>query len=264
MSEAETDLRAEIARSLPEGTEETAHPSPDELIAYQSGQLEGETAERLQEHVTYCRRCLDDLLDLEAFVSAGQGPPAEAGSFGAASTWRALQPDLGRPVLGPSGLKRRSLSWMPMAAAALLLVSVGLALWGAQQRAQLQNLAEGMAQPQANALIVDLFPASAPRGTEAGEQALELSQGPGFVILVLHLASAVDLEVVEVDLEDTQGGVLWHGQLRISEYGTLRLGVPQSFLSAGRYRLQVYASATGERRLVEAFSLDIARTKSKR
>lgn len=264
-------LRKEIAECLEaggagEGKEaagsapapKSPHPDADELIAYRAGTLGKEEARSVQEHLLDCPRCIEDLLDLEAFAEAGAGHEsrrdettgaAAVADLGAAATWRAVQKVRRRPRV-----PRRSI------AAAMVAVTLGVGWWGAQQRAvvrQLRAEAARSASPVADAPIFDLS-ASAARGGDGGAATLVLPPGAGIVTLVVHVPGAEGLEALEAVLEAPGGERAWDGRLRISGYGTLRLGLHRAFLQEGRYRLEVYAAVGEERRPLESFSFDVA------
>ena len=79
-----------------------------------------------------------------------------------------------------------------------------------------------------------------------------------FVTLVLHVPDAEGHGTLDVELLDPEGSSLWTGRLRVSEYGTLRLGLPRAFLGPGEHRLLVFVPDGDGRRLVEDLPFDVA------
>lgn len=246
MNDADDRLRAEIAGSLRAGglAVPGSHPDAERLLAYRAGELPEAEAEELRDHLETCRPCLEDLLDLGAFVAAGQEGPPTARDLGAAAFWRSLRARV-------PGRSRRT---VPFAlAAALLAAAVGLGLWGFQQRLLVDEL-QGQAGPQPDARVVDLFPESSERGGGAAEP-LDLAEMGGFLTLILNLPQEVNAEAFEVALEDPQGRRIWSGRLQRTPFGTLQLGLPRGLLGAGTYHLQADAVVDGGRRRVGSFPL---------
>ena len=252
MADSESRLRAEIAGSLAgDGPAPGPHPDADRLMAYHAGELPGADAEQVQEHLSLCRPCMEDLLDLESFVAAGERGPAPVKDLGAASLLRSLQRETGR----------RAPSWLPLAAAALLMATLGLGIWGTHQRLLLNELRErsgAIASPRPDARIADLYGQSFPRGGSGEAAAVSLPPKDGFLLLILNLPQAPERATFEVEIEGPGGKKLWEGQLRQTEFGTLQLGLPGNFLEAGRHRILVHAETGGERRLIETFPVTFA------
>lgn len=249
MKEPGVSLRNELAEGLEAEAPQGPHPGADELIAYHAGELGEKDAGSLQEHLASCRECLDHLLDLEAFVAAGHKPRGGVADLGAEATLRSLR-----------GKARRSWPVREALAAALLVLAMGLGWWGAEQRALVRELREsaaGMAEPQVNALIFDLS-ATPVRGPAGEQPTLELPDGSGSVTLILHLGEDPGTESLAVELEDPGGRTVWRGRSEVSEFGTLSLWLPRSFLEEGTYRLLVFAEAGGERRQARVFLLNVA------
>lgn len=115
-----------------------------------------------------------------------------------------------------------------------------------------------MAQPQAGALIFDLFPSSSIRGKGEAHPSLELPPEVDYVTLVLHLQEAVPGQLLEVEVEDPRGTRLWRGELRVSDLGTARLGLPRSFLRTGKHHLRAFAGEGSTRHEAASFPLEIA------
>ncbi|MCB1034519.1 MAG: hypothetical protein KDD47_11870 [Acidobacteria bacterium] len=250
MDEPDMDFRARVARSLALDLPEGEHLSADQLIAYRSGRLGEEAADTVQEHLSLCPACLADLQELEAFVAAGEPGEEKAASLEAAATWKGV-----RQRLEP----RHGSPWTSLAAAALLAVAAGLGWWGLEQRSLLRELqAVGPMQPLADIPIVDVFPSSGERGGDDGDRRFEVPASATFVTLVLHVPDAEGQGTLDVELLDPEGSSLWTGNLRVSEYGTLRLGLPRAFLGPGKHRLRVFVPDGDGRRLLEDLPFDVA------
>jgi hypothetical protein len=96
------------------------HPTPEELSAYQAGELTPEQSDAIQEHLAGCELCTEVLLDLHRFLDL---PPEDRPREGVVdlqteTEWRALRAKL------PLGGQRRSIGSFA-AVAAILLAAIG-------------------------------------------------------------------------------------------------------------------------------------------
>src|SRR5690349_14782052 len=71
------------------------HPTPDQWIAYQRGELSPEEEERLQEHLARCRDCFDLAGAAAAFAQPDE--PDAVQETETAAVWRLLRPQLDPP-----------------------------------------------------------------------------------------------------------------------------------------------------------------------
>lgn len=266
MTEPET-LRRELAAALRD--EETPrdghHPDPGELIAYSCGELSEDAEAEVAEHLTRCRACLDLVLDLDGFLEherAAVPAPDEIGpvDLRTARAWRELQTRLDEsapPSHRVTGGQRFRIALVAVAAS--LLLAAGFAVWAIVQQRNVDSLRQENARldmPQPDAPIVDLFPSTSVRSTYEAESP-QIPEGPGYVILILNLPGDVDHERFEAELLDMRGEALWTGGLEISEFGTLRLGLPRHWLGDGDRQLRVFGVGT-DRQLLATFDLDVA------
>lgn len=260
--------RDEIAAALRASTEPglESHLEIDEIFAYHSGSLDAERFERAQSHLLVCRRCLDDLLDLETFVglgaehdeSAEQPTDLAPGDFEVASAWQSLRSRLARP--------RSSSRFVLPLAASLLVAVLGLA-WALLQQADADATVEALREevarletPQPDARIIDLAPASGTRG-EGADAPRGLPATSGFATLVLRVPEPVaGGDSYAVEIVDADGRQVWAGALRMEELGLLSLALPGSFLAPGEYRLLVSVDLAGDRRFLESYPLRVLST----
>lgn len=266
-------LRAELAAALrPEmersGGEAGPHPSAEELAAYRGGALAAGDAERVQAHLVGCRECLDRLLDLDDLAAAPHRRAAGVTRLDTAAAWRALAPRLAQTPGRTSGWAP---GWRPRlwaVAAALLVATLALGVWGLRQRSALGDLrreVDRLSQPQPDVPIVDLFPPSSPRGAGPRPVPPELGAEAGYLTVVLHLPPSSEAAALEAVIADAGGRELWSGRLRGSEHGTLTLGIPRRYLeapgargAAGELRIHLYALQGSRRRLLETYALPLA------
>ena len=254
MSDDTDGLRGEIAEAIGAGrgrsvgADDSRHPESAELVAYRSGTLPEAAARGVGDHVFACAQCREDLLDLDSFLAAGAKRRERVRDFEAAVSWRSFR----------AGLDRRRPALSSLLAAALALAALGLGIWALQQRGLAEGLRErvsALVAPQPNAPIVDLFPRSSARGSAAGEEAVALPSGADFLTLVLNLPESPGFEAYEAELLDASGRVLWQGELRLSPFGTFRLGIWRSALAAGEHEVRLYGKEAAGRRLLETYSI---------
>lgn len=257
MTQDHDTFRAQVAAALaptindvgPGGPEE--HPTPDELTAYHQGRLDGPDAERIEEHLVRCRRCFEEVTELDGFVQAGHDGPGEVRDLQEAAAWRALRPRLP----GPS----RRLGPVLALAASLLVAAVGLGFWGFHQHGETVRLRQELArlsQPQPAAILVDLFPDAQVRGA-GGEPATVDLAAVDHLTLILHLPEPPGAGAYEAEIVGAEERALWSGPVRMDEYGTLTLGIPRSFLEPGSYRIDLYAAGAGGRQPLDSFPLEL-------
>ncbi len=242
--------------TAPPGAPRPAHPDLDTWTAYYAGELPEAAAERLREHLVSCRRCVTLLLDLNAFVHPGDSRRNGTSDFEKAAVWRTLEPRLAEAAAA----KRHGASWqMPTALAASLLVGVlGLSTWRDQQRAigDLRHEVAALSQPQLNAQIQDLFPASVQRSGRAS--AVEELSAARPITFVLTLDDPAKLPDYRIEIIDDGGAAVWSQRgLEMSPLETFELTLPPGFLDAGAYRLRLYGVDGDRDELLETYPLRV-------
>ncbi len=252
----ETDtFRAEVAAALAPTMEDDGpggpreHPTPDELTAYTQGRLDAPDAERVQDHLARCRRCFEEVTELDGFVRAGHDGPGEVRDLREAAAWRALRPRLATP--------RRA--WPLALAASLLVATLGLGVWAVHQHGETVRLRQELArlsQPQPAATLVDLFPDAEVRGAGGGPAVVDLA-AVDHVTLILHLPEPPGATAYEAEIVGSGDRALWRGPVPMDEYGTLTLGIPRSFLEPGSHRIDLYATGADGPDLLDSFPLEL-------
>jgi hypothetical protein len=134
-----------------------AHATPEEVIAYHSRELPAQEAERLREHLVWCRECLGLLQDWAAFDELAQEGQRRRSPAQMTAAWQAMQARLNlsdqRSAISDQealdteqrttdhGPRTTWLGWLvgpariPYAAAAsLLIVTLGLGAWNISLR----------------------------------------------------------------------------------------------------------------------------------
>jgi putative zinc finger protein len=218
------------------------HPSPDQWLAYQRGELPAAEEARLQEHLARCRDCFDLAEGAAAFIQPDKAPDAGQ-EVGTAALWRLLrqQIDSGSAPLpdkiretpaGPPSQPVREMRRPPYALAASFFVAlVGLTAWSLYQ----WNALESLQAPQPNAPIFDFS-----AGERVPGQELTVPAGPR--MLVFHPAE--ELPAYRLVIRDAATGrELSSSELRLDQDFALTLYLPA--LRPGRYRVELSDGSGG-------------------
>jgi anti-sigma factor RsiW len=257
-AEGADDLLGVLAEEA--GAARGDHPCDDELLGYRDGDLDPAAEGRLRDHLVGCRECTERLLDLDALSP----DPAIAGGADSeievAAAWRDLRAGLAEEA--PEAVRRSAASgaagapgrWRALQslAAVLALAVVGLGLWVAQLRRDVDRLAA----PQENLPILYL---DEPVRATGGAAPRIASPGPGGRVLLIVTpppdgAAARYRAVVAVE----GGREVWRaGDLVPSESGTLRLLLPPRSLPPGRYELRLAGSTGDTSRLLARYRFTV-------
>jgi hypothetical protein len=221
------------------------HPSPDQWLAYQRGELPAGEEARLQEHLVRCRDCFDLAEGAAAFVPPDEEPDASQ-EVGTAALWRLLRqqidsgpdpsPNNVREIpLGPPPRPAREMRVVPYVRAASFFVALvgltGLTAWNLYQR----NALESLRAPQPNAPISDFS-----AGERVPGQELTVPAGPR--MFVFHPAE--ELPSYRLALRDAATGrELSSVELQLDQDLALTLYLPE--LRPGRYRVELSDGAAG-------------------
>ncbi|MCP4664113.1 MAG: hypothetical protein GY856_52685 [bacterium] len=205
-----------------------AHPTVDELIAYDTGELGAEEKDRLQDHLVICRDCFALIADLESFSEAGRSAPRpeRPADFEAAAFWRTLRPRLAT---------RR---WhIPAAmAASFLVAALGFSFWVATQQRTIAELSE----PQPNPRVYDLVADTSQR-TGRVARPLEIPSGVGFTLIFTPDLGREypGYQVMIRDSEDSVVRTVEGVEKRLADE-TFTLWLPPGALPLGEYRVELY------------------------
>lgn len=135
--EALIALLAEEARST--GTD-GPEPEPEKLLDFLAGRLDPKEEERLSRYLLAnpeASRALLDLEDLEAAgANAGKQPGERPADLAAVAGWRDFERRL--PAAAPSRFQRFQ-RLLPSIAAALLVTTIGLVVWGLRLQGELRR-----------------------------------------------------------------------------------------------------------------------------
>jgi hypothetical protein len=241
----------ELAACLVEKEEVEGHLTTAEIFAYLGD--DGETnGDRLREHLVACSRCLQDLLAAADLSSPVENLESldffENLDFEVAAAWRALRERLRvedlKCALDEARRKNSEFKsrWRAarlwgrtlLAAAACVFLVLGVLT----RRAYVERW--NLEQPQLNALIEDVVvPAERTRGVVFPVQ-VEVPADISMVTLVFPLLREKIFASHRVEIVAEDGQLMWNAQgvLHV-DAGTWNLGVPRSFLEAGKYQVRL-------------------------
>jgi Putative zinc-finger len=240
VEESSSDFRGTLLELIDASPEPMDHPSPDQWIAYQRGELPADEEARLQEHLVRCRDCFD-LAGAAAELARPDEEPDAGQEVETAALWRLLRPQLDPPAGPPPSQNVREIGdmaagsrgpsrWfrLPTALAATFFVAlVGMTAWNLQQRSAL----EALRAPQPNAPIFEIA------AGERGPAGQELTVPAGPRMLVLHPAE--ELPAYRLVIHDAATGrELSSHELRLNRDLALTLYLPEG-LPPGRYRMEL-------------------------
>ncbi len=254
------DFKTAIKAIMTAKSEEAGSFSPDELARFRAGLLEPEDFEDLLERAAVSPRTADALRDTSRFPDVEPADERQRMSEEDLDRhWRRFEQRLSNEVRleaqAPVVKDRRGISrrwrWLSslagsarvaQAAAALLLVSLGLSWWGIDRGPGSEGI-----QPRLNLPIVELVP-TGESGQRTDVQAIELPAGADGFFLVLTLRDPRRYPIYEARIEGPSGTELWSSaELERAEEGFFTLELPRGFLPPGRYRI-VLSGVNGERR----------------
>lgn len=246
-------LRAALIADAQERAGE--HPDLDTLVDYLAEGLDPEAEEGVRDHLAACRDCIDVVLDLEPLSTPDKAPGAVA-DLEIESAYRELQSRLGTPKT-PSRLP--SYPWALPLAASLLVATVGMSIWVGhltQTRADLRRQVAHLSQPQVNVPVFYLDELT--RSSESEVSEIEVPSGAGSFVLMVSSSELDQQREYELAFFDAEGReFLRTTGLTVSDSGGLRLGLSQSVLPPGDYRIELRAAGDGESTRVDEFRRQI-------
>jgi hypothetical protein len=223
-----------------------SHPEPEVLAAYHAGELTEPEERRLQDHLVGCPECTALLLDLDGLsrpeFGAGSLPPADQEAL-----WKSLQEEIRKEERPPAPvvpLRRPSSSprWLPVLAAALLAVTIGLSAWVASLRRTVGELS----RPQLATPIVDLY-SSGSRSEGSPRSAETVPASAPLLTVILHPENPRGTGRYRVEIARS-GETIWRSEWRsgwrrdsgeTGPYDPIPLTLPRSAFGPGEYRIHL-------------------------
>lgn len=220
-----------------------AHPSSEQLAAYQANELSPEEDDSVQEHVAGCRLCAERLLELERYLGAVEEERGREGveDFETAADWRRLRGRMGSPVRRFFGSVRTAYSL----AAVLALAVAGLS-WS------LASLNKELRRPVADMGFETLEARGSRRAVGGKGRSLELP-----TVLALELPSAEEYPRYHVVFRDRRDQILRTLE-ETADQGVITLWLPEGSLEIGEYEIEVLAPKANVLESLAIFNLQIS------
>jgi hypothetical protein len=262
-----SDFRDTLVELIDTSPDPMDHPTADQWIAYQRGELAAEEEERLQEHLARCRDCFDLAEGAAAFAQSHEEPGAGQ-KVETAALWRLIRPRLGSPEpprqsrqsrqivreISDHPRRRSSSRRFPLPtylAASFFLALVALSVSNIQQRRELNTLKA----PKGDLPVAELAGGERLATLGAAETTMTAPAGPW--LLVIHPGEELPVYRLVI-LEAATGRERWsNNELRPVKNLGLIYYVPEG-ISPGRYRIELSdASAGGAGKVLETHLLRV-------
>lgn len=245
-----------------------SHVPPEDLLAYQEGQLAEVDNEAIRDHLATCPRCAGLILDLARFSRTELGEPLEEELSDSVleERWEVFRPRLeGEPRSGsapvpaprelpdrpPRNFPRREL--YAALAAGLVAVSLGLAFRAGMWH---QRHAE-RSEPAVRVAVSSLLPQemAAARNPGAAEPTV-VPVWADRLLLILNFFAPSSYPTYRARILDATGREVWSSRdLRRASDGSFALEVPRSFLPAGSYRIELSGLAGARQNQLAVYRL---------
>lgn len=201
------------------------HPAPEKLSAYQAEELPAAEDDAIQEHLANCGVCAEALLDLQRFLdSAPEGRSSKGvADFEAAAEWRELRGKVREVRL------RKSLRAFQALAAVLGILFVGLSVYEIHIHGRSSAL---LAMPEKT---LDF---SEKRGGQSVREGARLP-------IALKLFFEADYPRYKLEIQTTQGRLLYSHEYTKLDLDRSALPVPDGFLAPGNYTVRLFGLADG-------------------
>lgn len=209
------------------------HPPLEDLAAYHDGRLPPGRDADIREHIVQCDACIAIVLELGS-LDAEEEPAAEEGELAIAAAWHSVRERLRAESLLAPAERRHTPRPISLLAAALAVVSLGLAGWVFTLKQDLDELA----QPQVNPPLVSLAPLGALRDPPAEHPVVELPGRGERIWLILNSSEDVDYSNFRVRCFLPEGRLLWTlDGLHRTPAGNFRIELPARMLPPGDLHL---------------------------
>jgi hypothetical protein len=227
------------------------HPSPEQIAAYHKRRLSPAAADEMRAHLAICRECTAELLELAALFEEQDDPGSEVSRAEVDAAWQRQRARL-FPRAKVVPLRRAWATAASLGLAAALLAAIALVQWRTIGR---------LSQPQANPPLVNLEPAGSARQGLPAASELRLAPETRWAWVILNPVTELDAPSYGVEILTPDGRTVFRLEdLRSSEAGNFRLGIPGSALQEGDYRVLLTRETGRGRQTVEEFKLSVRRS----
>lgn len=255
-------VRAAI-RSFAKVERQPRHPTAEELVAYQMGELSDEASEVLREHLALCSECTGVVLDLEDFEDLE--PPVEADRLSEkdqANLKRSLEDQLTKEELirADAALAGTTLAkTTPGEKAPVVRYAVPPLYWGAMAALLLVAVGLAFREPQGIPIgtpeLFHLYP-EASRNTVG--KIFQIPTWADSYVLVMGSVGSDSHQAVRMEIRDAAGRVvLSTDPLPRSGEGTFNHSLPRDRLPDGTYEARLFTLDTEPPELLESYTFRI-------
>lgn len=118
----------------------------------------------------------------------------------------------------------------------------------------------GYPPPQANVVVLDLFPVSVTRSDASNDNRLRIPAGAQAVTLILNAVGAETFARYSIELLNVGGQAVWrNGDLKRYSASDFTINLPANLLRPGRHTINIYGVETAARKLIGRFEVVIER-----
>lgn len=285
MSHRETlnTVLADLARAT--GGPPDRHPSDDDLVAYEAGELAGEAYRLVQDHLLVCADCARLILELSLLdprALTGEDPVSEHQIEQSLRRMRArLRPldPVPRPVANdplPAPFAHRAspararhapdwtagggelasgaqTGWYKALAAGLSVAVLGLAGW-------VGLLHSRRGGPEINTFVWSVSDTSTRGGTDQAE-VVEVPAGSNAVTLILSASKLGEQDAASFSgfrVEVSGAGRAWSRDgLRVVGFDSFSVTLPKKEFPAGTYEVRILGARNGQQELLAEYALQL-------
>ncbi|GEM_PF-5210780 len=116
-------------------------------------------------------------------------------------------------------------------------------------------------QPQANVVVLDVFPSSVSRSEEANENALIVPRNAQSVTMILNYQSNVGFESYAIELRSANGRLIWQSN-NMRRYSTndFTINLPTTLLRNGVYSINIFGFQKMQKTKLENYTIRVTKS----
>ena len=238
----------------------TDHPSNQELLDYQEGRVGTEAAEALLRHLSFCRDCADDLLELEDWDSR---LPEDGASFPTPASMAARRLAFEKRVAvsqSPGGQASRPWRVPASLAAGLAAASLVLGfLLGGFGLGGLGSSESTSSAPVDRPFVSDLVPDGATPVRAGIDPEVRVPAGMNPLVLRLNLGDQAPHDTYRADLHAASGEAIRSFENLVRQpAGSFAVLLDLDDLAPGSYRLSLSGRSAGAEAVLAVYSFDLS------
>lgn len=248
-------LLADLARE--QGEPAAGHPSDEELVDYEAGELDPEDYRRVQDHLVACEPCARLVLELSHLEPRGLDGEDSISEHELAQSLRRMRTRLSaQPSLRAASQPAKAGGiphWYKAVAAGLSVAVLGLAGW-------VGLLLSHRGGPEINAYVWNLNDTGTRGGFEESDL-VEVPAGSNAVTLLLYASKLGEQGAPEYDgfrIEIAGAGRTWSRDgLLVVGSGSFSLTLPKDDFPAGAYNVRILGTRQGQQEALATYTIDL-------